>query len=459
MIIISGITISNTLSISNNVFFEIYNSGMTLIETIQYTGQSLIEYEEPYDGLYYITLIDGTSTETCEITKSYTVNSTGSTVISFGGFDYVVYSLLKTSDGGYLVGGQYTTYNDITANGIIKLNTNGSIDTSFDYGVGFTAGNNIYGSCELSDGNYLVCGTLASYKGTSLGSLNNLCMLTPSGNRVAFSDYTGVNSSIYGIIETNDNGYLCYGGFITYNSGYSNVGLLKFTSGMTYDTNFNNNNNGISGSTGTTSVIHAACQLSDGNILLGGWFNMFNNISVASFVKIDQNGSIDTSFNSGGSGFKFYGTSGWGIAEIVEGFDGGYLVGGHNVTGYNETITYGIVKILENGDIDSSFSNGITGMCYIDKIFKTSDYKYLICGTFTTYNSVTKKGIVKINQDGSIDTSFDSNANGSAPYIYDIIELDNGDFILGYLTATYNGLGHKRIVQIDKYGEIVSLIG
>ena len=70
MIVISGITISNPIGDLNSVIIDILNSGGTVITTIPYTGQSIITYNEPSDGIYYVRISDGTSSEICEVTKN-----------------------------------------------------------------------------------------------------------------------------------------------------------------------------------------------------------------------------------------------------------------------------------------------------------------------------------------------------------------------------------------------------
>ena len=53
------------------------------------------------------------------------------------GFDNTVRVIDIQPDGKILVGGDFTKYNGTSRNRIVRLNSNGSIDTSFNIGTGF----------------------------------------------------------------------------------------------------------------------------------------------------------------------------------------------------------------------------------------------------------------------------------------------------------------------------------
>jgi len=53
-----------------------------------------------------------------------------------GGYGWSVDAILTQTDGRILVGGSFLTYNGVSRSGIARLNTDGSLDTSFDPGLG-----------------------------------------------------------------------------------------------------------------------------------------------------------------------------------------------------------------------------------------------------------------------------------------------------------------------------------
>jgi uncharacterized delta-60 repeat protein len=68
------------------------------------------------------------------------LNSDGSldtTFESSSGPNLQVNTLALQSDGKVLVGGQFTSINGVSRNRIARLNSDGSLDTGFDPGTGF----------------------------------------------------------------------------------------------------------------------------------------------------------------------------------------------------------------------------------------------------------------------------------------------------------------------------------
>jgi Domain of unknown function (DUF5122) beta-propeller len=53
------------------------------------------------------------------------------------GFNGIINSVEVQSDGKVLVGGDFTTFTGSSQNYLIRLNTNGSNDTTFNIGSGF----------------------------------------------------------------------------------------------------------------------------------------------------------------------------------------------------------------------------------------------------------------------------------------------------------------------------------
>jgi len=85
------------------------------------------------------------------------------------GFNNQVYTTAIQSDGKVIVGGWFTSYQGVSANYIVRLNSDGSRDTSFNVGTGFN--NWVYTTAIQSDGKVIVGGGFTSYKDESAGYL------------------------------------------------------------------------------------------------------------------------------------------------------------------------------------------------------------------------------------------------------------------------------------------------
>ena len=53
------------------------------------------------------------------------------------GFDSDVYAIAIQNGGKILIGGDFNDYSGVSANYIVRLNSDGSVDNTFNSGVGF----------------------------------------------------------------------------------------------------------------------------------------------------------------------------------------------------------------------------------------------------------------------------------------------------------------------------------
>lgn len=216
-----------------------------------------------------------------------TPTGTIDTSFSIGtGFNNLILSIVETSDNGYLVGGYFTSYSGISANKIIKLTSTGSIDTSFVIGTGFNQ--DVYTIIKTNDGGYLVGGNFTTYKGTTT---NKLVKLTSNGSiDASFNVGTGFNNYVYTITPTNDGSYLVGGDFTTYN-GVSINRIVKLTANGSIDTSFNVGS-------GFNQVAVSINIISNQLYLISGAFTSYNGTTVNRILFVDNLGNITTTVDS-----------------------------------------------------------------------------------------------------------------------------------------------------------------
>ncbi len=211
------------------------------------------------------------------------LNSDGSidtTFVTGAGFSYVVDTIAVQSDGKILVGGAFGAYDGTSSNQIIRLNSDGSVDTSFVVGTGFNG--YVYSIAIQSDGKILIGGEFSSYSGTSLGN-GGLVRLNSDGSRdTSFNIGTGFNRSVNSI-SLQSNGKIIVGGnFTTYNGGTA-IRIARLNAAdASLDNSF------ITSSTGTgfnTDVLHVLVDSTD-NIYVGGMFDNFNTFSYKGLVRL-----------------------------------------------------------------------------------------------------------------------------------------------------------------------------
>lgn len=157
--------------------------------------------------------------------------------------------------------------------------------------------------------------------------------------------------------------------------------------------------NGIKGKSlpGATGFLSSLMH-TDGKILAYGGFTKFDDAPVGYIVRLNEDGTIDKSFNPGGAGADYY----------------------INYVSYNETTR-----------------------------------KYIVVGTFKNFNGKPAVNMVLLNYDGSVDESFVTKKfaggyPGFAKQLSDGLIVVNGDF------KTYDGVSRQGFLIVDTKGELAA---
>jgi uncharacterized delta-60 repeat protein len=174
--------------------------------------------------------------------------------------------------------------------------------------------------------------------------------------------------------------------------------------------------------------------------------------------RFNSNGSIDGTFYSGSTNTSFSSDE---VVALQS--DGKILVGG-SYSGYTVTgTTYtrnGLVRLNTDGSIDSTFNigtgfaNSVTGIHQIIEVEVLSNGKILVGGSFDSYNGTpVGGGILRLNSDGSLDTTFITTSSANTNVIREILVLSNGKVILGGSSnLTFNGINKGNVVRLNPDG-------
>lgn len=367
------------------------------------------------------------------------LNSDGTNDTSFNvgvGFGGDVFAVAIQTDGKILVGGQFTSYNGVTENKIVRLNTDGTKDATFNTGTGFNG--SVYDIEIQADGKILVGGSFSTYKDVTVAS--GIILLNANGTRnTTFNPVTGFNGIVYTINQQTDGKILVGGGFTTFN-GITENKIIRLNIDGTKDTSF------IAGSGFTVgNTVFAILQLANSKILIVGNFNTYKEVRENSIICLNTDGTKDTSFNVG-YGFDNV------IRTIKLQTDGKILVGGQfrNYKGVTENR---ITRLNSDGNKDTTFNTG-TGFGFNNTVYvieQQIDGKILVGGQFDSYNGTTENNIVRLNSDGSKDATFVTGTGFNA-VVYSIKQLANGKILVGGNFTTYNGITENRIICLNSDG-------
>ncbi|MCW1148833.1 delta-60 repeat domain-containing protein [Flavobacterium sp. TH16-21] len=387
-------------------------------------------------------IVGGTFTAYNEVSANYIIrlNADGTRDTSFNigtGFNGWVKTIALQPDGKVLVGGSFTSYNGLTANRIIRLNTNGTRDAGFTIGTGFNS-DTIYIASQ-PDGKIIVGGTFSTYNGVSA---NNIIRLNADGTRdTSFNIGAGFNSTVYTIALQTDGKMLVGGSFASYNDVSSNKFIRLNTSG-TRDTSFSSIG---TLTTGFNNATRATQTQSDGKLIIGGDFFEFKGVASNRIVRLNADGTRDASFNIG-TGFNNN------VNTIALQPDGKVLVGG-SFTSYKGVTANRIIRLNTDGTRDAGFTIG-TGFFngQIFYILLQTDGKIIVGGTFTAYNEVSANYIIRLNADGTRDTSFNIGTGFFNGQIFYILLQTDGKIIVGGTFTAYNEVSANFIIRLNADG-------
>ena len=357
-----------------------------------------------------------------------------------GDIPSVVYAIKIDNDGKIYVGGAFTSYNGVAANSIIRLNPDGSIDTDFNYGTGFSI--SVWVITIDDDGKIYVGGSFTSYNGVSA---NRIIRLNPDGTRdTDFDMGSGFNSTVHAITIDDDGKIYVGGNFISYNGVDANR-IIRLNPDGSIDTDFDYGTGFASPS--TVFVITIEDSLSLNRIYVGGSFDSYNGVGANRIIRLNPDGTVSGNFPSG-TGFSSAGAVGAvNDIKILSGFPLGdfkIYVGG-SFTSYNGVGANSIIRLNLTGTIDTDFDYGTGFDGRVRKIelenVGFSQSKIYVGGLFSNYNDISANRIIKLNSDGSIDTDFDYGTGfsreGLTSQVYDIAIDDDGKIYVGGIFTEY----------------------
>lgn len=315
-----------------------------------------------------------------------------------------VYDIVKQPDGKLLVGGSFTSYNGISAGRIIRLLPNGNIDNSFNTnGFGF---NGIVESIAIQSSV-----TSPGFK------------IIVGGRFTSYNNSSTINSRI---VRLNANGTIDNTFTIT---GYTwLVGQERINKVLVIP----------SGITGTDKIY-----------IVGNFTNISGN-SRSRIARLNSNGTIDTTFNPG-TGFNGIGLD---LVKTLAIQSDGKILAGGSFTVYDGQQTGKIIRILDTGISDTTnfMSNGFLNNSNISvySIEVQTDGKILVGGNFTIYNSLPLIKVGRFDTNCLEDTSFNTNVN-NLQLDGDVrtILFNNGEIYLGG-----NFLNYSKVLRLNLDGTL-----
>jgi uncharacterized delta-60 repeat protein len=321
----------------------------------------------------------------------------------------------------------------------LRAQAPGDQDTSF--ATGPAADGSLFALALQPNGQVLVGGAFTAFRAATriaVARLNPDGSLDSFNPGLALSGYNGGTAAVRAL-GLQANGQIIAAGIFNVLGQKAGGGVARLNADGSLDATFNVGT-GIMDNGGTVGQAEAVAVLSNGQILVGGAFSSFNEAKVAGLVRLNADGSLDTSFNPGGAGITSNGHGG-DVKAIAVQPDGKILIGG-GFSAYNGAAAGGIARLNANGTFDASFDPG-SGVDYaVEAIALQADGRILVGGDFNTFNGadLSKTHLVRVNADGGLDTGYYPVSGVNLNEVAAVLVQPDGSALVGGVVRIPQGL-------------------
>jgi hypothetical protein len=242
-----------------------------------------------------------------------------------------------------------------------------------------------------------VAGDFTSFQ----GALANRVILVRQDGTIVQTFGDGFNDSVFGLTPTQDSSgdVFAYGSFTQF-QGQPVPPIVRLQRSGTVDPRFQ---------AGVFDAPPRHMALSNdgtGRVFVGGLFTRVGTLPVNQIVRLNLDGSVDQTFQTG-TGFLNH-TGVPSISSISPGARGQLLVSGE-FTAFRGLPAPGVVRINPDGTMDQSFAFGAgTGFGGVNLIQSTPDGTgVFIGGQFTQWNGQpVRTGFIRLHESGELDQAF-----------------------------------------------------
>jgi uncharacterized delta-60 repeat protein len=295
-------------------------------------------------------------------------------------------------DQKILLYGAFTGYPGTNSNCLIRVLSNGDVDSSFK---------DVQISCDFAkpeitklylqpDGRIILVGVVTAVDGVAR---HLMARLSPDGSLDNTFDAPGFLRGLPSVLFQSDGKLILYGDL-------DDEGLIRLNSDGTFDTSFFN--------TAGLAPGYAVLQLA---LLPNNQFLVLGNTGNNQFVRLNSNGDLDQTYHAGATLFV---ASNTGARILVPTADGKVIVGGVADDGLSGP-RFLLERLNNDGSVDPGFDPGIgpsggPGASFlpvsIGAIAIQTDGKIIVSGYFSNFDHANRPGIVRLETYGSVDPTF-----------------------------------------------------
>ena len=233
------------------------------------------------------------------------------------GLNGQVYAVVVQSDGKIVVGGEFSSVAGTGSDNIARFEADGTPDTTFSSNIGSGFNSDVYAISVLPDDSLIVGGDFTTLNDVAN---NHIARLNPDGTPdTTFTSNTGTGFSngVFALTVQSDGKTVVGGSFDSLN-GTDSTRIARLNSDGTPDTTFSTNTG-----TGFSNAVYSLAMQSDGKIIAGGRFASINGTASNGIARLNPDGTPDSAYTTAiGSGFSSS------VSTVVALDAGRVLVGG-----------------------------------------------------------------------------------------------------------------------------------
>jgi uncharacterized delta-60 repeat protein len=346
-----------------------------------------------------------------------TFGTGGKVTTAVGLGDDEAFSVVLQSDGKIVAAGySYNGSNYVFA--VDRYNIDGSLDTTFDTDGKVTtavgSGTDVATSVVLqSDGKIVVAGY--SYNGSNYDFA--VVRYNTNGSLDTTFDTDGKVTTAIGSstdratsVVLQSDGKIVVAGW-SYNGSNNDFAVVRYNTNGSLDTTFDTDGKVTTAVGLGDDQAYSVVLQSDGKIVAAGYSYNGTNVDFA-VVRYNTNGSLDTTFDTDGKVTTAVGSGTDAAYSVVVQSDGKIVVAGYSYNGTN--LDFAVVRYNIDGSLDTTFDTDgkVTtavglGEDFAISVVLQSDGKIVAAGV-SNNGTNDDFAVVRYNTNGSLDTTFDT---------------------------------------------------
>ncbi|MGJ8695578.1 MAG: hypothetical protein ACSHYF_04625 [Verrucomicrobiaceae bacterium] len=337
---------------------------------------------------------------------------------------------LQPGSGKVLVGGEFTSLSGGVRGNFGRLETDGTLDTTFDPPGPDDLVRDIL---SLSTGEILVAGEFLDVGSSRRPGIAKFGGET--GQHITnFFPEIGEPATVHGLAEQAD-GKLVLAGWFSGSGTPNGHRIDRLTQPFgSYDLSFN--------SPEASSEITCIARQTDGKILAGGTFQTIGGVTIRGIARFEEDGTFDTNF-----------VPGTGLASrvrVIAVLGDGKILAGGDIYDADGALVHNLVRLNPDGSLDPTFHLPLVSSGSVYDVAMQDDGRILVAGDFRAVDGQAFSGIVRLHADGQIDSSFSpgTGIDGAGAVVRSVLLLPDDDFLIGGTFSSFDGTAVSGLAKL-----------